>query len=173
MSARGKLCAEGEIYKARGSYCERNNTACLLCAPSEPTPSNPKDTNSELMSTGLKLASAQHSVCSHHMARLPHSIIILCRAPRPARTRAQHHVSVAQREFRNPPPETVSAWKGSPPKWLMYSTGAPGGSALYWQSRMVKALVSMRQNRVTRFSHYRNRTPNTTTTTTAMTCPLV
>lgn len=49
------------------------------------------------------VASAQHSVCSHHMARLPHSIIILCRAPRPARTQAQHHVSVAQREFRNPP----------------------------------------------------------------------
>lgn len=111
MSARGKLCAEGEIYKARGSYCERNNTACLLCAPSEPTPSNPKDTNSELMSTGLKLASAQHSVCSHHMARLPHSIIILCRAPRPARTRTQHHVSVAQREFRNPPPRDSQRMK--------------------------------------------------------------
>lgn len=38
-------------------------------------------------------------------------------------------------------------------KWLMYSAQSPSGSALYWQSRMVKALVRVWDRTVWHSSH--------------------
>lgn len=51
----------------------------------------------------LVVASARHSVCSHHMARLPHSIIILCRAPRPGTHASTTSSLGGTKRIQNPP----------------------------------------------------------------------
>lgn len=62
----------------------------------------------------------------------------------------QQCMSLWQTEFRRPKRQCM---KRLFCKWLLYSVHSPSGSALYWQSRMVKAFVKVWDRTVWHSSH--------------------
>ena len=90
--------------------------------------------------------SGQPLVYSHHWALLRQPIITLC-WPSHTHTHThsntdRHSMSLWHKENWESPRDS-QRMKSLSSKWLMYSARSPSGSALYWQSRMVKALVKV------------------------------